>query len=241
MEITSVRVLRGPNQWTWFPVLEAIVDLGRLEEFPSNTLPNFNERIMEWLPTMVEHRCSIGTRGGFFQRLRTGTWMGHVLEHVTIELQSLAGSVVRYGRARETPTAGVYRVVVEYKEEAFAIECLHTAHRLIGCAISGDPFDIAAEIRRLRTLLLDVQLGPSTRSIVEAATARGIPHRRLTAGSMVRLGIGAKQRRIVAAESDSTSAIAESIAQDKELTRKLLAEAGIPVPEGRPVTDAADA
>ena len=241
MEITSVRVLRGPNQWTWFPVIEATVDLGRLEEFPSNTLPGFNERVMEWLPTMVEHRCSIGARGGFFQRLRTGTWMGHVLEHVTIELQSLAGSVVRYGRARETATAGVYRVVVEYKEEAFAIECLHTAHRLIGCAISGDPFDIAAEIRRLRTLLLDVQLGPSTRSIVEAATARGIPHRRLTDGSMVRLGIGAKQRRIVAAESDRTSAIAESIAQDKELTRKLLAEAGIPVPEGRPVTDAADA
>ena len=241
MEITSLKVLRGPNQWASFPVLEAWVDLGRLEDFPSHTLPGFNERIMTWLPSMIEHRCSIGERGGFFERLRAGTWMGHVLEHVTLELQSLAGSVVRYGRARETSTTGVYRVVVEYKEEAFAIECLHTAHRLIDCAISGEPFDVAAEIRRLRGVLLDVQLGPSTRSIVEAAMARDIPHHRLTDGSMVRLGIGAKQRRIVAAETDRTSAIAESIAQDKELTRKLLAEAGIPVPEGRPVTDAADA
>lgn len=241
MEIKSIRALRGPNQWTAMTVLEAIVDLGRLEEFPSDTLPGFNERIMEWLPTMIEHRCSIGTRGGFFQRLRTGTWMGHVLEHVTIELQSLAGSVVRYGRARETSTPGVYRVVVEYREEKFAIECMHTAHRLVMCAISGDPFDVQAEINRLRGVLLEVQLGPSTRSIVEAAAARGIPHRRLTEGSMVRLGIGAKQRRIVAAETDRTSAIAESIAQDKELTRTLLAESGIPVPEGRPVSDAADA
>ena len=241
MEIKSIRALRGPNQWTRFPVLEALVDLGHLEQYPSDTLPGFNDRIMEWLPSMIEHRCSIGARGGFFQRLRTGTWMGHVLEHVTIELQSLAGSVVGYGRARETSTPGVYRVVVEYNEEPFAIECMHTAHRLVMCAISGEPFDVQAEIRRLRGVLLEVQLGPSTRSIVEAAAARGIPHRRLTEGSMVRLGIGAKQRRIVAAETDRTSAIAESIAQDKELTRTLLAESGIPVPEGRPVADAAEA
>ena len=112
MEITSIRVLRGPNQWTRFPVLEAIVDLGRLEEFPSDTLPGFNDRIMEWLPSMIEHRCSIGERGGFFQRLRTGTWMGHVLEHVTIELQSLCGSEVGYGRARETSTPEIGRAHV---------------------------------------------------------------------------------------------------------------------------------
>ena len=242
MEIKSIRALRGPNQWTRVPVLEAVVDLGRLEEFPSDTLPGFNERIMAWLPSMIEHRCSIGERGGFFQRLRTGTWMGHVLEHVTIELQSLAGEVVvGFGRARETSTPGVYKVVVAYEEEAFAVECMHTAHRLIMAAIADEPFDLAAEIRRLRGLLLEVQLGPSTRSIVRAAEARGIPTRRLTEGSLVRLGIGAKQRRIWAAETDRTTAIAESIAQDKELTRTLLAEAGIPVPEGRPVADAAAA
>jgi cyanophycin synthetase len=241
MEITSLKVLRGPNQWAYFPVLEIVIDLGRLEDFPSNTLPGFNERVMAWLPSMIEHRCSIGERGGFFQRLRTGTWMGHILEHVTLELQALAGSPVGYGRARETNTRGVYRVVIEYKEEKFAVECVHTAHRLLLAAIDGTPWDMEAELKRLRDLLLDVQLGPSTRSIVEAAVARGIPARRLNAGSLVRLGQGAKQRRIIAAETDQTGAVAESIAQDKELTRMLLAEAGIPVPEGRPVSDAADA
>ncbi len=241
MEITSLKVLRGPNQWASFPCLEAWVDLGRLEDFPSHTLPGFNDRIMQWLPTMIEHRCSIGERGGFFERLRTGTWMGHVLEHVTLELQTLAGTPVGYGRARETKTRGVYKVVIEYKEEKFAIECLHTAHRLLMAAIDGTPFDVPCEVKRLRKVLLEVQLGPSTRSIVEAAVARGIPFHRITAGSLVRLGQGSKQRRILAAETDRTAAVAETIAQDKDLTRSLLAEAGIPVPEGRPVADPADA
>ncbi|MFM7208111.1 MAG: cyanophycin synthetase [Planctomycetaceae bacterium] len=241
MEILTVKVLRGPNQWASFPCLEAWVDLGRLEDFPSNTLPGFNERIMGWLPTMIEHRCSIGERGGFFERLRTGTWMSHVLEHVTLELQTLAGTPVGYGRAREAKTRGVYKVVIEYKEEKFAIECLHAAHRLILAAIEDAAFDVIAEVKRLRQVLLDVQLGPSTRSIVEAAIGRGIPTQRLTAGSLVRLGQGARQRRICAAETDRTGAVAETIAQDKELTRTLLAESGIPVPEGRPVADAADA
>ena len=241
MEILSVKVLRGPNQWASFPCLEAWVDLGRLEDFPSNTLPGFNERIMSWLPTMIEHRCSIGERGGFFERLRAGTWMGHVLEHVTLELQTLAGTPVGYGRAREAKTRGVYKVVIEYKEEKFALECLQAAHRLLMAAIDDTPFEVTAEVKRLRQVLLDVQLGPSTRSIVEAAIARGIPSQRLTEGSLVRLGYGSRQRRICAAETDRTGAVAETIAQDKELTRTLLAESGIPVPEGRPVIDAADA
>lgn len=241
MKICSLKVLRGPNQWASFPVLEALVDLGPLEDFPSHTLPGFNERIMAWLPTMIEHRCTIGERGGFFERLRTGTWLGHVLEHVTLELQTLAGSPVGYGRARETATRGVYWVVIEYKEEAFAIDCLHAAHRLLQAAIDDTPFDPQAEVASLRKRLLDVQLGPSTRSIVNAAVARGIPVRRLTDGSLVRLGQGAKQRRIIAAETDSTSAVAEAIAQDKELTRTLLEEVGVPVAKGRPVADAADA
>lgn len=241
MKICSLKVLRGPNQWASFPVLEAVVDLGHFEDFPSNTLPGFNDRLMDRLPTMIEHRCSIGERGGFFERLRTGTWLGHVLEHVTLELQTLAGTPVGYGRARETATRGVYWVVIEYKEEAFAVECLHAAHRFIQAAIDDTPFDVTAEVARLRMLLLDVQLGPSTRSIVSAALARGIPARRLNEGSLVRLGQGAKQRRIIAAETDSTSAVAESIAQDKELTRTLLEEGGVPVAEGRPVADAADA
>ncbi len=237
MQVTKLKVLRGPNQWASFPVLEAWVDLGVLEDSPSHTIPGFNDRLMAWLPTMIEHRCSIGERGGFFERLRTGTWMGHILEHVTLELQSLAGTPVGYGRARETSTRGVYRVVIEFKEEAFGIECFHAAHRLLMAAIAGESFDVASELKRLREFLLESRLGPSTRSIVEAAARRGIPSTRISEGSLVRLGYGSKQRRILAAETDRTGAIAESIAQDKHLTRRLLAEAGVPVPEGRPVAN----
>ena len=241
MKIESIKVLRGPNQWARFPVLEVRVDLGQLEEFPSHTLPGFNDRLMAWLPSMIEHRCSIGERGGFFQRLRTGTWMGHILEHVTLELQTLAGTAVGYGRARETKTRGVYNVIIEYQQEGFAIACLKAAHALLTAAIAGESFDVMQVVRQLREQLLEERLGPSTRSIVEAARRREIPVRRLNDGSLVRLGIGAKQRRILAAETDGTSAIAESIAQDKELTRCLLAEAGIPVAQGKPVVSADEA
>ena len=241
MKIETIKVLRGPNQWARFPVLEVRVDIGHLEDHPSHTLPGFNERLMEWLPSMIEHRCSIGERGGFFQRLKNGTWMGHVLEHVTLELQTLAGTAVGYGRARETKTRGVYNVIIEYREEDFAIACLNAAHALLTAAIAGAQFPVEQTVADLREKLLEEQLGPSTRSIVTAARHRDIPVRRLSEGSLVRLGIGAKQRRILAAETDQTSAIAESIAQDKELTRRLLAEAGIPVAAGQPVSSADEA
>jgi len=241
MKIESIKVLRGPNQWARFPVLEVRLDLGWLEDFPSHTLPGFNDRLMAWLPSMVEHRCSIGERGGFFQRLRTGTWMGHILEHVTLELQTLAGTAVGYGRARETKARGVYNVIIEYQQEGFAIACLHAAHTLLMAAIAGESCDLRQMLAGLRDQLLREQLGPSTRSIVEAAQRREIPVRRLNDGSLVRLGIGAKQRKILAAETDGTSAIGESIAQDKELTRCLLAEAGIPVAAGEPVGSADEA
>lgn len=241
MELRKVLALRGPNIWADFPVLEAWVDLGPFEYRPSNTLEGFNDRLMAWLPTMIEHRCSIGQHGGFFERLRRGTWLGHILEHVTLELQSLAGSPVGFGRARETSEVGVYRVVIEYREEDFARECLATAHRLVMAAVNNDPFDLAAELPRLRALRERTALGPSTGGIVRAAKARGIPARRLSAGSLVQLGYGAAQRRILAAETDRTGAIAQEIAQDKELTRTLLRAAGVPVPEGRPVSSAEDA
>jgi cyanophycin synthetase len=241
MEFRKILTLRGPNVWANFPVLEAWVDLGVLKDSPSDALPGFNERLMSWLPTMIEHRCSIGERGGFFERLRRGTYQAHILEHVTLELQTLAGSDVSFGRARETSEDGVYKVAIEYHEEAFAKACLHSARDLLAAAVHDTPFDVAAEVRKLRELLHKERLGPSTAAIVRAAVARGIPYRRLNTESLVLLGHGARQRRILAAETDRTSAIAESIAQDKELTRSLLRQVGVPVPEGRPVTDAADA
>ncbi len=241
MEIRKVLVLRGPNYWANFPVLEAWVDLGPLKDSPSDELPGFNERLMAWLPTMIEHRCSEGHRGGFFERLRRGTWQGHILEHVALELQSLAGTEVGFGRTRETTEVGVYKVAVEYLEEAVGKAALETGRQLCLAAIDDRPFDVEGEIGKLRSLVQNVRLGPSTNSIVQAALARGVPARRLNTGSLVQLGYGAKQRRILAAETDRTSAIAEWVAQDKELTRTLLKAVGVPVPEGRPVENSDDA
>ena len=241
MEFRKILTLRGPNVWARFSVLEVTVDLGVLKDSPSNELPGFNERLKSWLPTMIEHRCSVGERGGFFERLRRGTYQAHILEHVTLELQSLAGTEVGYGRARETDEDGVYRVAIEYEDEAFAVACLHAARELSQAAVYDRPFDVEAEVRRLREINQKERLGPSTGAIVAAAKARGIPVRRLNSESLVQLGYGARQKRINTAETSNTSAIAESVAQDKDLTRALLRQVGVPVPYGRPVADAEDA
>jgi cyanophycin synthetase len=241
MEFRKVLALRGPNIWANFPVLEAWVDLKQWQNSPSDRLPGFNERLTAWLPSMVEHRCSIGQPGGFFERLRRGTYLAHILEHVTLELQTLAGTPVGFGRARETSEDGVYKVVIEYKEEELARACLTAAHALCMAAIAGESYDVAGEVQKLEALAHEICLGPSTASLARAAIERNIPVRRLSSGSLVQLGYGARQRRILTAETDRTSAIAESIAQDKELTRTLLAQIGVPVPKGRPVADPDDA
>jgi len=241
MEIRKIAVLRGPNIWAWVQVLEALVDLQELKDSPSDSLPGFNERLMAWMPSMIEHRCSIGERGGFFERLRRGTYQGHILEHVTIELQRLAGCDVGMGKARETTEEGVYKVVIEFEDETLGLAALDVAFRLCQAAVHDRPFDVAAEVKKLRDLADDVCLGPSTRAIVNAAEAREIPVRRLNSGSLVQLGWGARQRRILTAESDRTSAIGESIAHDKDLTRQLLRTVGVPTPEGRGVSSVDDA
>jgi cyanophycin synthetase len=240
MEFRKVLALRGPNIWANFPVLEAWVDLGPLDK-PSTELPGFADRLINWMPTMIEHRCSIGQRGGFFQRLRTGTYLGHILEHVTLELQTLAGSEVGFGKARETSETGVYKVIIEYLEESLGRECLKVAHELCMAAVEDRPFSVSGEIERLREFAQEVCLGPSTGAIVDVAKARNIPYRRLNTESLVLFGHGRKQRRIQAAETDRTSAIAESIAQDKEMTRMLLRAVGVATPDGRPVHSADEA
>ncbi len=241
MEFRKVLALRGPNIWANFPVIEAWVDLGDLKDSPSNEITGLNERIMQWLPTMIEHRCSIGERGGFFQRLQMGTYPAHILEHITLELQSLAGTPVGFGKARETSEEGVYRVVFRYVEETVGRECLNVARELFLAAAHDRPFDVSGEIDRLRNLVQKACLGPSTGAIVAAAKARGIPVRRMNDYSLVQFGYGRKQRRIQAAETDRTPAIAEGLAQDKELTRKLLRSVGVPAPVGRPATSVEDA
>lgn len=241
MQIRALKRLVGPSIWANYPVLEAWVDLGKYEDFPSNTLPGFNEKLMRWLPTMVEHRCSIGERGGFFQRMETGTWLGHVLEHVTLEIQSLAHSAVGFGRARETSERGVYKVAIEVLDFRFGEACLNVAREMIMAAAEGRDYDLPASLRTLRKLADDYCYGPSTQCIVDGAKKRSIPTLRLTEGNLVQLGYGKAQRRIWTAETDTTSAVAESIAHDKQLTRQLLTSVGVPVPAGRIVTSAEDA
>ena len=233
--------LRGPNIWTYRPVMEAWLDIGELEDFPSNTLPGLYERLLAALPGLVEHRCGIGQRGGFLERLRDGTWSGHILEHVVLELQNLAGMRTGFGKTRSTGRRGVYKMAFRTRQEQVGRAALEAGRALLLAAIDDTPFDLDACVAHLRELVDEHCLGPSTAHIVEAATERKIPSIRLTDGNLVQLGHGAAQRRIWTAETDRTSAIAESIASDKDLTKSLLKSCGVPVPEGSLVKSAAEA
>ena len=241
IEITQVISLRGPNIWTYRPALEAWVDIHDLEDSPSNTLPGFYERLAAWLPSLIEHRCGVGEPGGFMQRVREGTWSGHILEHVTLELQNLAGMQSGFGKARETSKRGVYKVVVRARDENVSRACLFAARDLVMAAIHDQPFDVAGTVDRLHDMADTHCLGPSTACIVNAASERGIPSLRLSEGNLVQLGHGVRSRRIWTAETDTTSAVAESISSDKDLTKRLLESCGVPVPSGRIVANAEDA
>lgn len=232
IQLLRVTYLRGPNVWTYRPVLEVWLDLGELEDFPTHHLPGFSERLVAQLPALAEHHCGVGERGGFLQRLTEGTWLGHVLEHVVIELLNLAGMPTGFGQTRSTSRRGVYRMVFRARDEQVAREALLLGHRLLMAAVNDEPFDVAAAVARLRDRVDDCYLGPSTACIVAAATDRRIPHIRLNEGNLVQLGYGARQRRIWTAETDHTSAIAEGIAREKDLTKGLLKACGVPVPEG---------
>jgi len=241
MEFRRVLALRGPNVWASFPVLEAWLDLGGLKDSASNEMPGFNERLASWLPTLIEHRCSVGERGGFFERLRRGTYLAHILEHVALELQSLAGHEAGFGRTRQANEDGVYKVVVRYREEEVGRACLEAARQLCLAAVHDHSFDVSAEVEKLRALVAQTSLGASAAAIVEAARKHNIPVRRLGPEGLVQLGHGVRQRRILANLIDAPKALAETVACDHELTRNLLYVAGVPITEGRPVVDAEDA
>jgi len=241
IRILEIRTLRGPNRWTYPQVIEAVVDIGELEDYPSNLLPGFPGRLKAWIPSLIEHRCSYGERGGFLRRLEEGTWPCHIMEHVTLELQNLAGMPGGFGKARETSQRGVYKVVVSAYQDEIARTALHEARALLLAAIEDRPYDLDATLARLRRMVDRLWLGPSTACIVDAAEQRRIPSTRLNDGNLVQLGYGAEQRRIWTAETDRTSAIAEGISRDKDLTKQLLAAVGVPVPEGAFVRSAAQA
>ena len=244
IEILSHRHLRGPNMWSYNPALEVLIDIGDLEDYPSDLIPGFYDRLCKCLPSLHEHRCSYGEPGGFLKRVEEGTWPGHILEHLTIELQNLAGIAGGFGRARDGGRRGVYKVIVSATEEAVTLQAFKFARDLLLTLIqdNGDAIALREQIiEELRDLSDDICLGPSTACIVNAATVREIPYIRLSSGNLVQLGYGSKQRRIWTAETDQTSAIAETISRDKDLTKSLLASAGVPIPEGRVVTSPDDA
>ncbi|MDO8385694.1 MAG: cyanophycin synthetase [Polaromonas sp.] len=231
MNVSRIRALRGPNLWSRHTALEAIVACTDAE-CAIDRLPGFEPRVRSLFP-------AIGA-------LRPGGYVGpvslaHVLESAALALQANAGCPVTFSHTAATLEPGVYQTVIEYSEEAVGRLALDLAQALVFAALHETGFDVDAAIAQLRDLDEDERIGPSTGAIVDAAVARGIPYRRLTRGSLVQFGWGSRQRRIQAAELDATSAVSESIAQDKDLTKKLLLAAGVPVPTGRPVTDADDA
>lgn len=216
------------------------LDLEDMEQFPTNKIPGFRERIEAMFPTMIEHRCSEGVRGGFFSRIERGTWMGHVIEHIALEIQTLAGMETGFGRTRETKTPGVYNVVFSYVEESVGMFAAESSVAIAEALIAGTEYDLQADIQRMREIRERVRLGPSTGSIVDEAVARDIPWIRLGTNSLVQLGYGVNQMRFQATITCKTSNIAVDIACNKEETKRMLDLASIPVAKGDICVDEED-
>lgn len=242
MKIDKIQALRGPNIWSVQrkKLIQMRLDLEEMEQFPTNKIDGFRERIEAMFPTMIEHRCSEGTRGGFFSRIERGTWMGHVIEHIALEIQTLAGMETGFGRTRETKTPGVYNVVFSYTEENVGMFAAESAVAIAEALIAGTEYDLEADIQKMREIRERVRLGPSTGSIVEEAVARDIPWIRLGTNSLVQLGYGINQMRFQATITCKTSSIAVDIACNKEQTKKMLDANSIPVANGGIVVDEED-
>ncbi|MEO8854913.1 MAG: cyanophycin synthetase, partial [Ginsengibacter sp.] len=234
MKIIEIKVLRGPNFWSVrrTKLIQLKLDLEEMEERPTNTIPGFKERLDKLMPTLYEHRCSEGHPGGFYERVTEGTWMGHVIEHIALELQTLAGMDTGFGRTRGTGVKGEYYVCFSYIEEDAGVYAARAAVRVAQALINDTPYGLEEDIMRMREIREDTRLGPSTGCIVEEAARRGIPYIRLNKQSLVQLGYGIHQKRIRATIASTTSNIAVDIACDKEETKNLLGAAEIPVPGG---------
>lgn len=242
MKILKIQALRGPNLWSVQrkKLIQMRLDLEEMEQFPTNKIEGFRERIEALFPTMIEHRCSEGVRGGFFSRIERGTWMGHVIEHIALEIQTLAGMETGFGRTRETKTPGVYNVVFSYTEESVGMFAAESSVAIAEALIAGTNYDVEADIQKMREIRERVRLGPSTGSIVDEAVARDIPWIRLGTNSLVQLGYGVNQMRFQATITCKTSNIAVDIACNKEETKRMLDLASIPVASGSICVDEED-
>jgi len=234
MKILNINAMRGPNYWSIrrHKLIVMVLDLEEMEELPSNKIDGFRERLEALFPTMHEHRCSVGTPGGFFQRVAEGTWMGHIIEHIALEVQTLAGMDTGFGRTRGYGEHGVYSVVFSYMEEKVGRYAAKMSVDICEALIKGKYYDMTDDIQRMREIREDERLGPSTGSIVAEAQARGIPWIRLNKYSLCQLGYGANQKRIQATVTSETSSIGVELAGDKEDTKYLLEQAEVEVPRG---------
>lgn len=242
MKILKIQALRGPNIWSVRrkKLIQMRLDLEELEERPTNKIPGFRGRLENLIPSLIEHRCSEGVRGGFFMRVEEGTWMGHVIEHIALEIQTLAGMDTGFGRTRVTKEPGVYNVVFSYIEESVGMYAAEASVRIAQALIDGADYDLEADIQKMREIRERVRLGPSTGSIVEEAEARDIPWIRLGTNSLVQLGYGINQMRFQATITCNTSNIAVDIACDKEETKRMLENSSIPVASGGICVDEED-
>ena len=235
MKILEIKVLKGPNYWSVRrpKLIQMKLDLEEMEQRPTNSIEGFRQRLENLFPTLYEHRCSEGVPGGFFSRVEEGTWMGHVIEHIALEIQTLAGMDCGFGRTRGTgEKEGVYYVIFDYMEEDAGVYAAKAAVRIAQALVDGTEYNLETDIQEMREIREDTRLGPSTGCIVDEAAKRGIPYIRLNKQSLVQLGYGVHQKRIRATIASTTSNIAVDIACDKEETKNLLEAAEVPVPKG---------
>lgn len=241
MEIISVRILEGPNIYSFNPVIKVRLDIGNYEDTPSSLINGFNDRLTALLPGLGTHQCSRGRPGGFVERLRDGTYLAHIFEHVLIELQCAAGYRVGFGKARGSGVAGIYDVVAGFRNAEAAVTAVYAAEALLKAVLNHQSIDVEKSVARIRQAGNEFELGPSTGAIYQAALRRGVPARRIGRDNLLVLGYGRRQKRIWATTSGLTSAIASDISCDKQLTKTILAQGGLTVPNGVVVQNAAEA
>ncbi|HEY5586451.1 MAG TPA: cyanophycin synthetase [Ruminiclostridium sp.] len=232
MQIQSIYCFQGRNIYSHRPVIRMILDIGIFEAGPTREIPGFNKRLLEHFPEITEHTCGLGYAGGFGERLIEGTYIGHVAEHLIIELQNRMGYPVRYGKTRQLGTSSKYFIIYEYINEVFSIECGRKVIEIVKAFAEGSQIDINSIIRDLKKLSLETDMGPSTKAIYQAAKKRNIPVSRVGTGSILKLGYGKNTRTIQSSLTDSTSSIAVDIVSDKQLTKRILMDNNIPVPYG---------
>ena len=239
MEIMDIKVMRGPNYWSGYrqKLVVMKLDIGEWEQRPTNMIDGFGESLEQLLPSLKSHRCSVGVEGGFLQRIKEGTWLGHVVEHIALELQNLAGMDCGFGRTRSTHVKGIYHVVFSYVIEKAGIYAAKAAVNLVSKLLSESDYNVDDDIHELQRIYKREKLGPSSFSIVKEAERRNIPYTRLNKASLIMLGQGCKQKIICATVASTTSSIAVDLASDKDATRTLLSQAFIPVPKGALIND----